>query len=451
MVRDRPQRDLAGRALSHPANTDPERLPVIVRGARTAFVESGGAFGSLMSYELGARAIEGLVEKTALDNERIDMVALGTIVHEVRTSNVARDAMLQAGLPRTTPGYTVSMAGLSPIIAITGLCDMIACGRIDTGIAGGTESFSDMPVRLSQNLRRALFKLYQGGASSQWLSVLGSLRPKDLLLDLPSAADLATGQTMGDLCEAMARHFEVTREASDHFAADSHRKAIEAWQSGRYDADIVPVHDARSAPVTRDNSPREDALMEKLRQLRPVFDKKSGVITAGNASRFTDGAAAVLLSSLATARKLGLEPQVVLRDYVFAGVADLETEALCGPAMTIPRLLHRNGLGIDDIDAWELHEAFAAQILVNQVCLGSDAFARTRLGLERAPGEIPVERLNAWGGSLALGNPFSATGVRLIMTAARRIMDQGDRYAIVSSCAGGGLGAAVLLENATYV
>ena len=190
--------------MIRPTKNDPRRLPVILRGARTAFVESGGAFGSLMSYQLGARALEGLVERTGVAGERIEMVSLGTIVHEVRTSNVARDAMLEAGLPRTTPAYTVSMAGLSPIVAITGLCDMIACGRIDIGMAGGTESFSDMPVRLSQNLRRALFKLYQGGASSQWLSVLRSLRPRDLLLDLPFAADLATGKTMGDLCEAMA-------------------------------------------------------------------------------------------------------------------------------------------------------------------------------------------------------------------------------------------------------
>jgi acetyl-CoA acyltransferase len=437
--------------LRREKNTDPQRLPVVLRGARTAFVESGGAFGSLMSYQLGAYAIEGLIERTALAGDQVEMVSLGTIVHEVRTSNVARDAMLRAGLPRTTPGYTVSMAGLSPIVAITGLGDMIACGRIDVGIAGGTESFSDMPVRLSQNLRRALFKLYQRGASSQWLSVLKSLRPRDLLLDLPSAADLATGKTMGDLCEAMASKFEVSREASDQFAADSHRRAIEAWRAGHYDADIVPVPGAGSKAVTRDNSPREDARIEKLRRLEPVFDKQSGVITAGNASRFTDGAAVVLLTSLAAANKLGLEPQVVLRDYVFGGVADLETEALCGPAMTIPRLLHRNGLGIDDIDAWELHEAFAAQILVNQACLRSDEFVRTRLGLASAPGEIPAGKLNAWGGSLALGNPFSATGVRLIMTAARRIQDQGQRYAVVSSCAGGGLGAAVLLENAAYL
>jgi acetyl-CoA acyltransferase len=437
--------------LTRPTKTNPERLPVILRGARTAFVESGGAFGSLMSYQLAARALEGLMERTEVAGERIEMVSLGTIVHEVRTSNVARDAMLEAGLPRTTPAYTVSMAGLSPIVAITGLCDMIACGRIEIGIAGGTESFSDMPVRLSQNLRRALFKLYQGGASSQWLSVLSSLRPRDLLLDLPSAADLATGKTMGDLCEAMASKFGVSRVAGDEFAADSHRKAIEAWRAGHYDRDIVPVPGARGRAVTRDNSPREDAKLEKLRRLEPVFDKQSGVITAGNASRFTDGAAVVLLTSLAAANELGLEPQVVLRDYVFGGVADLETEALCGPAMTIPRLLQRNGLGIDDIDAWELHEAFAAQILVNQACLASDDFVRTRLGLGRAPGEIPSAKLNAWGGSLALGNPFSATGVRLIMTAARRIMDQNQRYAVVSSCAGGGLGAAVLLENAAYL
>jgi len=432
--------------------TPPERLPVLVQGARTAFVESGGAFGSLMSYELGAWAIAGLLDKAGLDGARIDVVSLGTIVHEVRTSNVARDAMLRAGLPATIPAYTVSMAGLSPLIAITGLCDMIAAGRINAGIAGGTESFSDMPVRLSQNLRRALFKLYRSSSSGNWLSVLGSLRPRDLLLDLPSAADFTTGKTMGDLCEAMARKFGVRRNESDEYAANSHRKAIEAWTHGHYDDDIVPIQGASAQePITRDNSPRRDASPENLARLDPVFDRNSGVITAGNASRFTDGAAVVLVSSLAAARELELEPKAVLRDYVFTGVADLETEALCGPAMSIPQLLVRNDLSIKDVDVWELHEAFASQILVNQVCLGSDEFAGERLGLDRAPGAIPLDKLNAWGGSLALGNPFSATGVRLMMTASRRLVSTGQRFAIVSSCAGGGLGAAVLLENAALL
>ena len=428
---------------------DAERVPVILGGARTPFVESGGAFGPLMSYELGAEAIRGLLEKTDTDGAAIEMVAMGTVVHEVHTSNVAREAMLAAGVPSTTPAYTVSMAGLSPLAALTGLSDMVATGRIGVGIAGGTENFSDMPVRLSRNMRRGLFTLYQGRTAANLMKVLRQLRPRDLSLDLPSPADFTTRRTMGELCEAMAAKFGVGREESDVFASTSHERAIDAWQEGRYDGDIVPVKSADSADaVTRDNSPRSDATPERLAQLTPVFDERSGIITAGNASRFTDGAAALLVSSLAKAQDLQLEAQAVIRDYVYGGVADLATESLCGPAMTIPVLLQRNGLSVEDVGVWELHEAFAAQILVNQVCLGSDDFARGRLGLERAPGAIPSERLNLWGGSLALGNPFSATGDRLVMTAVRRLRDSAARYAIVSSCAGGGLGGAILLENA---
>ncbi len=428
---------------------DPDQMPVILSGARTPFVESGGAFGAFMSYELGARALGGLLTRTALDRSAVDLVVMGTVVHEVHTSNVAREAMLAAGMPSTTPACTVSMAGLSPLAALTGLSDMITTGRIDIGIAGGTETFSDMPVRLSRGLRRGLFTLYQGRTAANLMKVLRKLRLRDLALDLPSPADFTTRRTMGELCEAMAAKFGVGRDESDLYAAASHRKAIDAWQQGRYEADIVPVESPDGVgTVTRDDSPRADATPERLAQLTPAFDRRSGVITAGNASRFTDGAAALLVSSLAKARDLQLEPQAVIRDYVYGGVADLATESLCGPAMTIPLLLQRNGLSVEDVGVWELHEAFAAQILVNQACLASDDFVQNRLGLQRAPGAIPPGQLNLWGGSLALGNPFSATGDRLVMTAARRLHHSAERYAIVSSCAGGGLGGAVLLENA---
>jgi acetyl-CoA acetyltransferase family protein len=425
-----------------------DRLPVILRGARTPFMETAGAYAPLMSYELGARAITGLVEKTGIDAARVDVVAMGTVVHEVETTNVARECMLGAGLPSTIPAFTLSMAGLSPNVAVGTVCDMIALGRADLAIAGGTETFSDPPLRARQPLRRGLMKLNQDPSARNALRLLGTLRPRDLLPEMPSASDFTTKMTMGACTEAMVKKFGVARQDSDRYAARSHALALQAWEQGRYAEDIVPVQLPGREAVTRDDSMRGDTNADKLARLKPVFDRENGIVTAGNASRLTDGAGALLLSSLGAARRLKLEPQAVVRDYVLAGVDDLFSEMLLGPAMAIPKLLQRNGLSMDDIGVWELHEAFAAQILANQACLGSTEFAREYHGLPQAVGAIPEDRLNTWGGSLALGNPFAATGVRLLTTAARRLQQERKRYAVVSSCAGGGLGAAILLENA---
>jgi acetyl-CoA acyltransferase len=301
-------------------------------------------------------------------------------------------------------------------------------------------------VRLSQNVRRLLMKIRQSRSTGERISLLGRLRFSDLKLDLPSSADFTTGLTMGAACEAMARTFGASREASDAFAAESHARAIAATAAGRYREQIVPVT-AAGVTVTLDNTARADASAEKLARLAPVFDREHGIITPGNASRFSDGAGALLLGALGRARTEGLPVLAVVKDYLLAGVASLETEMLLGPALTIPRLLAQNGLQFADIGVWEIHEAFAAQLLINRQCMASPAFVAGRFRAGTPCGEIPLDRLNVWGGSLSLGNPFAATGVRLLQTAAQRMKAEGQRYAVVSTCAGGGLGAALLLEN----
>lgn len=421
--------------------------PAILGGARTPFLDTAGAYANLMAYELGARAIVGVLDKTGVDTRKLDMVSMGIVLHEVETPNVAREAMLAAGLSSRTPAYTTSMAGLSPNMAVSSLADMIALGRIELGIAGGMESFSDVPIRLSQNVRRQAMKIRQSRSTRERLKALASLRLGDLALDIPKGTEYTTRKTMGEITEVMVRKFPVTRDDCDRFALQSHQRAVQAMEKGWLAADIVPVKLNGRDPITEDNSPRADITAGKLASLKPAFDKHRGIITPGNASRFTDGAAALLLGSLGAAEKNGLEPLAIVRDCLFTGVENLHDEMLLGPAMAIPQLLTRHKIGVDDVDIWEIHEAFAAQILVNQACLASDEFARDRLGLKRAVGPIPEERLNIWGGSLALGNPFSATGGRLLMTAARRLQATRARYAVVSSCAGGGLGTAILLEN----
>ncbi|HET8708171.1 MAG TPA: thiolase family protein [Pseudomonadales bacterium] len=427
-----------------------DNLPVLIAGARTPFLDSAGAYSPLMSYELGAIALKGVMERVTLDPKQLGVVIMGTVLHEINTTNVAREAMLAAGLPATVPAYTVAMAGISPSVGVMNICDQIALGRMQFGLASGTENFSDVPIRLSQNIRRTAMKMRQARTGKERLKLLGQLRLKDLSLDLPMSADYTTGLTMGSACEAMVRKFSASRADSDAFAARSHARAVAAIKAGHFQEQIVSVY-VDGITVTEDNSPRPDTTAEKLAKLPPVFDKANGIITAGNSSRFTDGAGALLLGSLGAARAQDLPVLAIFRDYQLAGVRSLNEEMLLGPAVTIPGVLARNGLKFEDIGVWEIHEAFATQVLINRQCMASRQFVDDRFGPETPHGEIPLDKLNVWGGSLSLGNPFAATGVRLIQTAAQRLKLENQRYAIVSTCAGGGLGAALLLENPAAV
>ena len=420
-------------------------LPVLVSGARTAFLESAGAYWELMSYELGALALKGLIERSGIAPNLVEQVVMGTVLHEINTTNVAREISLQAELSPAIPAYTVAMAGLSPNIGIMNVCNEIALGRIGFGVAGGTENFSDVPIRLSQNVRRTMMKIRQTRSNKEKIKHLSKLRPRDLALDLPSSSDFTTGLTMGSACEAMADTFGVSRNDSDQFAVQSHQRALHAQSLGLYKEQIIPVQ-LGTKSINEDNSIRPDTTFKKLSELKPVFDCR-GVITAGNSSRFTDGAGAVLLGSMKSVKQHGLTPQLIIRDYLATGVGSLHTEMLLGPALTIPKLLERNKLKFEDIGVWELHEAFASQVLVNLKCMRSRRFINDRFGKSTPHGDIPMEQLNAHGGSLAMGNPFAATGIRLLQTAAKRLKTEQQRYAIVASCAGGGLGSALLLEN----
>jgi acetyl-CoA acetyltransferase family protein len=422
------------------------RKAVIIDGVRTPFLDSGGAYSQLMTYELGGKAIAGLMSKTGIDSSRVDMLTMGTVLHEIETSNVARESMLSAGLPATIPAYTTSMAGLSASVGFANLCDMIALGRIDVGIAAGVESFSDIPIRYSQKIRRAAMKVRQDFSAKNILKNLASIRPSDLKPEMPTGTDFTTRKTMGVCAEQMVQKFKVSREDCDSFTVRSHKLAIEAMNQGHFDGTIIPVQvPGFPQSITQDNTPREDSNIQKLSTMRTIFSK-SGVITAAGSSRFTDGSAALLVTSQEAAQEMGLQPLAEVVDYQLAAVKDLETEMLLGPAVSIPELLARNKLSMADIGVWELHEAFAAQILVNLACMQRSEFAEEYYG-GVVPGELPLAKLNTWGGSLSLGNPFAATGIRLLTTAAKRLRAEKAKYAVVSSCAGGGLGAAILIKN----
>jgi acetyl-CoA acetyltransferase family protein len=422
-------------ARKSPPKVAADREPVIVAGVRTPFLKSNGAFKDLMTHDLGRAAITGLLGKTGLDPALVELVVLGTVVHQPPTPNVAREAALGAGIPSTVPAYTVSLACISANVAMTNAADQIRLGEIDVAVVGGTDSLSDPPIRLSRPLRQALIKSQKAKGPKDWMAILGDLSPSDLAPDVPSPAEFSTGLTMGESCERMARRIGITRAEGDEFSVRSHVLADRAWKEGRYQDEVVPVEvPPQFDVVAKDDGPRGDSTSETLAKLRPAFDREFGSITAASSSFLTDGASAVLLMSRARAAELKLAAKAIVRDFVYAAGDPLE-ELLAGPALTIPTLLERSGLSVADIGVWEIHEAFAAQVLAN-----------LRI-MQPKIGDIPLDKLNVWGGSLSLGHPFGATGGRLLTTAAHRLEVTGARYAVVSGCAAGGHGSAILLEN----
>jgi acetyl-CoA acetyltransferase family protein len=423
------------------------RAPVLVDGVRTPFLRSGTGFTDLRAYDLGRTAIKGLLGRTGLDPARLDRVILGTVVADVDTPNVAREAALAAGVPATVPAHTVSLACISSNQALAEACSMIALGQADAVVAGGTDTLSDPPIRFARPVRKRLFEAQKAKSPADYAKLLRGLTPADLRPDAPAIAEFSTGLSMGESAERLAARFEISREAQDAYALRSHRLAAEAWADGHYDRQVLPAAVPPDfEPISQDNGFRADSSLEKLGSLRPAFEKPYGTVTAGNASFLTDGASAALVMSEEAARAEGLTPKAHLRQWTFTALQP-DWRLLLGPAVAIPRLLKSAGLRREDVDVWELHEAFAGQVLAVLEALDSQAFADDYLDGERF-GEIPMDKLNLWGGSLSLGHPFGATGVRLVTTAADRLHAEGGRYAVVAACAAGGHGHAMLIERA---
>ncbi len=372
------------------------------------------------------------------------------MLHDPHTPNIARESVLAAGLSARVPAHTVSLACISSNMAATQIADMIRLQRISIGIAGGVDTCSDPPIRLSPNFRRALVRWQKIRKPAQMLPELRRLKNfefADLALDAPSVAEFSNGKTMGEGCEILAQRVGVSRAEADHYAARSHALAIKGQQEKFFTDNIIPVQlPPAFGTIEQDDGPRADTTEEKLAKLSPAFDRTFGVNTAGNSSFLTDGASAMLMMSLQKAKDLGYRARAILVDHVYAA-GDVLSEMLSGPAFTIPLLLKRNKLKISDIGVWEIHEAFASQMVANLKLIACKSFAQERLGLSEAAGEIPLDKLNVYGGSLSIGHPFGATGVRLLFTATKRMEQEGARYAVVSGCAAGGHGSAILLAN----
>lgn len=422
------------------------RKVVLIDGARTPFLRAGTDYFDLMSYQLGAFAIKGVIDRTGLDPKVVNNVIMGSVIHNLKTPNVAREAALTAGIPQNVPCHTVSQACISANQAIASAYELIAGGRADVVIAGGTECTSDTPIVFRKAMRKKLFKAQKLNGLGDTLKFIMSLRPMDFAPDRPAVAEYLTNRLMGEDCETLAARFGATREEQDDFAHRSHTLAEKATKDGILAKEIVPVDlPPNFKPVTIDNGIRV-ADRDKLAKLKPAFVKPHGTITAANASFLTDGAAAVLLMSEDRAKELGLTPKARIVDYAFTG-QDIWEELLLGPAYAISKVLRANGLELDQMDVIELHEAFAGQVVANLKALASDDFARKNLGRDKAVGRADKDRLNLWGGSLSIGHPFGATGARLVTTTANRLIAENGRYGILAACAAGAHGHAMVLER----
>jgi acetyl-CoA acyltransferase len=425
-----------------------QRRVAIVAGCRTPFARSGTVFKDLSALDLATVCVRELVERTEVDPGAIGLVAMGQVVPSVAAPNLGREVVLRAGLPRSVPGHTVNRACASANEAIAEVASAILHGHTDVGIAGGAESLSDVPILHSRRMSRVLVEAQKAKTIGARLATFGRLRPRDLVPRAPAIAEPSTGLTMGQSAEKMARENGISRAAQDEIAFASHRNAARAWEEGRLGGETCPVFapPAYEGAVSTDNLVRKDTSLEALAVLPPVFDRKYGTVTAGNSSALTDGAAAVLLMSEERARAEGREPLAFIRSWAVAAV-DPGGQLLMGPALAIPLALDRASRQLSDMDLLEMHEAFGAQVASNVQALESRTWAREKLGRAAPVGRVDRERLNVNGGSIAIGHPFGATGARITTTLAREMKRRNAGLGLLSVCAQGGMGFAMVLER----
>lgn len=424
------------------------KKPVIVDGARTAFVKSFSAFEESDALELYSRTIAGLIQKSGVDVGELDEITCGVVVPQTKNGNVARDTIINLGLPSHIHGYTLNRACTSSMQTIADAARSIIAGHSQLILAGGVECLSDVPIVYSREARRFLVKLNKAKTAAARLMLLKDFSASAWLPKPPSVSEPLTGLTMGEHSEIMAKKNGISREEQDKFAVASHKKAFLAQESGVFADEIVPVWAPPSFKtcVDKDNLIRGDTTLEALAKLRPAFDKKYGTLTAGNSSALTDGAAACLIADAGFAKSIGLSPKATIRDVLFVGV-NPHDQLLIGPALAIPLLLKRNNLTIKDIDLFEIHEAFAAQVLSCIKSMDSKAFCESYLGDSKPFGLIPEEKLNVNGGALAIGHPFGATGARLATTLTYGLRRLDKTLGVISICAQGGMAGAMLIER----
>ncbi len=418
----------------------------IVAGCRTPFCKAGTELATLTAVELARHATVDLVHRANLDGHLVDEMYFGQVVASPLAPNLAREVSLLPQFPASIPAASVNRACASANTAIAQAHDQIAQGHARVVIAGGAESLSDIPILHSRRFADTLVAVSKSKSAAERIRLLARVRPRDLIPVTPAIAEPSTGETMGQSAEKMAKMNGISRKAQDEFALRSHRLAHAGTEDGRLVAEIAPVLRADGPPVTRDNGIRPDTSLEKLAALKPAFDRRYGSVTAGNSSPLTDGASALLLMSDEAARALGYEPIAYIRSYAVAAL-DPGDQLLMGPAYAVPQALDRAGITWDQLGLVEMHEAFAAQVLSNIQAFESPQWAAERLGRSEPIGKVNWETLNVMGGSIAIGHPFGATGGRVTLTLANEMRRRDVQFGLISVCAQGGMGFAMVLER----
>lgn len=421
------------------------RRVAIIGGNRIPFARSNGPYATASNQAMLTAALEGLIERFNLHGLRMGEVAAGAVLKHSRDFNLTRECVLGSRLSPTTPAYDIQQACGTGLEAALLVANKIALGQIECGIAGGVDTTSDAPIGINEGLRRILLQANRAKTTGDKLKTFLQLRPGHLIPEFPRNGEPRTGLSMGDHCELMAQTWNIARAEQDQLALESHQRMAAAYAEGWHNDLMTPF-----LGLTRDNNLRPDLTLEKLASLKPAFEKSAkGTLTAGNSTPLTDGASLVLLGSEAWAKERGLPVLAYLRDGESAAVDFVKGAEglLMAPVYAVPRLLARNGLTLQDFDYYEIHEAFAAQVLCTLKAWEDPQYCQTRLGLDAPLGTLDRSRLNVKGSSLAAGHPFAATGGRIVANLAKLLDVAGKGRGLISICAAGGQGVTAILER----
>ena len=421
------------------------RPVAVLGGVRIPFCRQNTAYADVGNLGMSVRTLGALVERFGLHGQQLGEVAMGAVIKHPSDWNLGREATLSSGLSPLTPGITLQRACGTSLDSIITIGNKIATGQIEAGIGGGSDTTSDVPIVYAQQLRRRLLETARAKTTKEKIAAFKGFHLRELKPDFPGVVESRTGKSMGDHCEDMAKQWSIARDSQDEWAVGSHHKLAAAYERGFFDDLVVSFRG-----VSRDNVLRPDTSLEKLATLKPVFDTTSdrGTLTAGNSTPLTDGAAACLIASDDWAQAHGHEVLCHIRDAQVAAVDFVHGEGLLmAPTIAVPEMLKRNGLTLQDFDFYEIHEAFAAQVLCTLRAWESEEYCKARLGLDAPLGRIDPARINSNGSSLATGHPFAATGARIVATAAKELKQRGSGRCLVSICTAGGMGVVAILER----
>jgi acetyl-CoA acyltransferase len=419
----------------------------IVAGLRTPFAKQWSAYREVSALDLANIVVAELLQRVDLDPKEIQQVVYGQVVPSVEAPNIAREIVLATGMPKSIEAYSVSRACATSYQSAVNVAEAIMTGAIDTGLAGGADSASNVPITVSKRLAEALVAATKARSIGERMQAFAGLRPRDLAPVPPAIKEFSTGLSMGESAEKMAKENHISREAQDEFAHRSHSLAAKAWEEGKFDDEVMEVFvpNRFQETIREDNLVRKEGDLEKYAKLKPAFDRKHGTVTAGNSSPLTDGASALILMREDKAKAHGFDVLGFIRSYAFAAL-DPAGQLLMGPSYASPIALGRAGVKVSDLDLIDMHEAFAAQILSNTQAFESAEWAEKHLGRSEKIGDIDWDKFNVTGGSISIGHPFAATGARQITQTLRELKRRGGNLALCTACAAGGLGAAMVLE-----